>query len=91
MKSAANSRLTSLFTSVFLLTALVCFARATSPSNPTPVALFAVTNTNDSGSGSLRQALQDSNNTGGTDTITFNIPGAGVHTITRNRALPAHR
>jgi hypothetical protein len=35
---------------------------------------IVVTNTNDSGAGSLRQAILDANALGGTDTITFNIP-----------------
>jgi hypothetical protein len=34
-------------------------------------ATFTVTNTNNSGAGSLRQALTDSNNTAGSDTIVF--------------------
>jgi hypothetical protein len=37
---------------------------------------FTVTNTNDSGPGSLRQAITDANTTQGADTITFNIPKA---------------
>ena len=45
-------------------------------------ATFTVTNTNDTGAGSFRQALLDANAAAGPDTITFNIPGAGVHTIT---------
>jgi len=45
-------------------------------------ATFTVTNTNDSGAGSLRQAILDANANPGADTIAFNIPGAGVHTIT---------
>jgi len=44
-------------------------------------ATFTVTNTNDSGAGSLRQAILDANANPGADTIAFNIPGAGVHTI----------
>jgi parallel beta-helix repeat protein len=44
-------------------------------------AIFTVTNTDDSGAGSLRQAILDANANAGTDTIAFNIPGAGVHTI----------
>ena len=44
-------------------------------------ATFAVTNTDDSGPGSLRQAILDANAAPGLDTIAFNIPGAGVHTI----------
>ena len=44
---------------------------------------FTVINTKDSGAGSLRQAITDANNNGATlDTIMFDIPGAGVHTIT---------
>jgi hypothetical protein len=51
---------------------------------------FVVSNTNDSGAGSLRQAIIDSNATPGVvDTITFSIPGGGVHTITPTIALPA--
>ena len=45
-------------------------------------ATFTVTNTADSGPGSLRQAILDANATMGLDTIAFDIPGAGVHTIT---------
>src|SRR5687768_9904507 len=41
-------------------------------------ATFVVTNTNDSGAGSLRQAIIDANNSPGFDNITFNIPGGGV-------------
>src|SRR5262245_3046013 len=43
---------------------------------------FVVTNTNDSGAGSLRQAILSANAQTGPHTITFNIPGSGVHTIT---------
>jgi CSLREA domain-containing protein len=49
---------------------------------------FAVTNTADSGAGSLRQAILDANANPGGDTISFNIPGAGVHTITPTTPLP---
>ena len=46
-------------------------------------ATYTVTNTADSGAGSLRQAITDANGTPGVaDTITFSIAGAGVHTIT---------
>jgi hypothetical protein len=43
-------------------------------------ATFMVINTNDSGLGSLRQAILDANAAGGTNTISFLIPGAGVQT-----------
>ncbi len=49
---------------------------------PALAATFTVTNTNDTGAGSLRQAIIDANTAAGLDTIAFNIPGAGVHTIT---------
>ena len=55
---------------------------------PLAAATFTVTNTDDSGSGSFRQAILDANANAGADTIEFNIPGAGVHTITPATALP---
>jgi hypothetical protein len=51
--------------------------------------MFTVTNTDDSGPGSLRQAILDANANAGADTISFNIPGSGVQTITPTSALPA--
>lgn len=47
-----------------------------------------VTNTNNGGAGSLREAINCSNATAGTQTISFNIPGAGVQTIVPVSALP---
>jgi hypothetical protein len=49
---------------------------------------FTVTNTNDSGTGSLRQAILNANTAPGADTINFNIPGTGVHTIAPTSELP---
>jgi len=51
-------------------------------------ATFTVTNTDDDGPGSLRQAILDAEANAGPDTIAFNIPGAGVHTITPLSLLP---
>ena len=52
-------------------------------------AVLTVTNTDDSGAGSLRQAIMNSNASAGVlDTITFNISGAGVHSITPLTELP---
>src|SRR5258706_6190891 len=51
-------------------------------------ATFPVTNTLDLGAGSLRQAILDANGNAGTDTITFAIPGAGLHTISPASNLP---
>ena len=53
-----------------------------------PGSTFVVTNTGDSGAGSLRQAILDANAHPGADTIVFNIPGSGLHTITPSTALP---
>jgi hypothetical protein len=50
---------------------------------------FPVTNTADSGPGSLRQAILAANANTGIDTISFAIPGAGVHTIHPASDLPA--
>jgi hypothetical protein len=52
-------------------------------------ATFTVTNTNDSGAGSLRQAILDANAAAGADTITFAISGSGVRTIIPASPLPA--
>jgi hypothetical protein len=63
-------------------------------SNPAPVisagqTTFVVTNTNDSGPGSLRGAIQAANlNPSGSSVIDFDIPGSGVHTIEPLTALP---
>ncbi len=53
-----------------------------------PAATFNVTTTADAGAGSLRQAILDANATAGADVVTFNIPGAGPHTIQPVSALP---
>ena len=49
---------------------------------------LTVTNTNDSGAGSLRQAIIDANTLAGPQTIQFNISGAGPHTINVLSPLP---
>ncbi|HEU5238976.1 MAG TPA: Calx-beta domain-containing protein, partial [Pyrinomonadaceae bacterium] len=49
---------------------------------------FIVTNTNNSGAGSLAQAILDANANPGADTINFNIPGGGVQTISPTSPLP---
>ena len=50
---------------------------------------YTVSNTLDAGPGSFRQAILDANTRAGSDTISFNIPGNGVHTITPTTELPA--
>jgi hypothetical protein len=57
--------------------------------NPLPAAAFTVPNISNSGPGSLRQAILDANTSPGADTIDFNIPGSGVHTIGPLSPLPA--
>ncbi len=52
------------------------------------LAVLTVTSTNDSGAGSLRDALMTANGNGETDIIKFNIPGSGIHTITPATPLP---
>jgi hypothetical protein len=49
---------------------------------------FVVTNSNDSGAGSLRQAILNANGSPDSAAINFNIPGAGVHTISPTSPLP---
>jgi hypothetical protein len=50
---------------------------------------LTVTNTNDSGTGSLRQAIIDANATPGTDSVVFNIGAGGVQSISLLTPLPA--
>lgn len=54
---------------------------------PLSAATFTVTNTNDSGAGSLRQAILDANAAPGADTIVFAI-GTGIQVITPATLLP---
>ena len=46
------------------------------------MATFTVTNTNDSGAGSLRQAILDANAAAGADIIDFTIGGSATITLT---------
>ncbi len=59
------------------------FAEFTPPADP-----LVVTNTADSGVGSLRGAIEHANATPGFDTISFAIPGAGPHVIAPATPLP---
>src|SRR5689334_196222 len=49
---------------------------------------YTVTNVNDSGPGSLRQAILDANANPGGDAIAFNIPGPAPHVIAPQSPLP---
>jgi hypothetical protein len=59
------------------------------PANALASCALTVTNTNDSGVGSLRAAITFANANAAEDDITFDIPGAGPHTILLSTALPA--
>lgn len=71
-----NSRsMKKLINACFLIATLLAFAV------PAWATKYTVLNTNDSGAGSLRQAIIDANAHSGADTINFNIPGDGPHII----------
>ncbi|MEI7702781.1 MAG: hypothetical protein WCK86_23495, partial [Planctomycetia bacterium] len=53
------------------------------------LATFVVTGTGNSGAGTLRWAIEQSNAAFGQDQIHFNIPGSGVQSIKPTTALPA--
>ncbi len=74
-----------LFRSTLALTIVALFFVV--QSSNVRAATFTVTNTNDSGAGSLRQAIIDANATVGTDTINFSI-GSGAQQIIPTSALP---
>jgi len=71
----------TLLTLVFSIAAIPCAV-------PAGAMTFAVTNTGDSGSGSLRQAILDANAAGGSNSITFAITGSGPHAIALASQLP---
>jgi len=65
-----------------LLSAVMACALGLLPLKPAFASTFTVTNTNDSGAGSLRQAVVEANVNPGADLIEFNISGCeGVCTI----------
>jgi hypothetical protein len=55
---------------------------------PAAATTYTVTNTDDDGPGTLRQAIVDAYDHIGPDTIAFAIPGPGVHTIAPTSELP---
>ena len=71
----------------------LCFVLALLTAGPIAADTFTVTNTFDTGAGSLRQAIADANGHPGADTIAFDVSGAGcdgsgVCTIVLASALP---
>ncbi|HEX3228314.1 MAG TPA: Calx-beta domain-containing protein, partial [Pyrinomonadaceae bacterium] len=75
----ARHTLTMIFGLLALLSLSAFTAKATT---------YVVTNVNNSGAGSLRQAILDANANPGADLINFNIPGAGGHPIFLKTLLP---
>jgi titin len=84
VQPAVRRREKALFGAFFISVALV----ASLSTNSVFAATFTVTNSNDSGAGSLRQAILDANNNVGLDSIIFNISGTNVHTINLVTPLP---
>src|ERR1051325_1070262 len=78
-----NACLRTIASTVFVSFVLVCFGVLTAQATT-----FIVTNTNDGGAGSLRQAILNANANAGAEVIAFNIAGAGVKTISPTSALP---
>ncbi|HET7065628.1 MAG TPA: hypothetical protein VFI49_15245 [Rudaea sp.] len=85
MISAGNLGIFRAAIQTVLITALLFaapLARAVGEGCTAGAHTFCVTNTNDTTDpGTLRTAITSSNTAGGTNTIGFNIPGAGLHTI----------
>ncbi len=64
-------------------------AQSTATITIAPVNALIVTNTNNSGFGSLRQAILSANGLPGPNTISFDIPGSSPHVIAPTSPLPA--
>ncbi|OGC04224.1 hypothetical protein A2276_06435 [candidate division WOR-1 bacterium RIFOXYA12_FULL_43_27] len=65
----------------------VCFALCTLHfALPADAATYTVTNTDNAGAGSLRQAITDANGNPGADTVAFNIPAADAGYVTAGGA-----
>src|SRR5688572_29769576 len=79
------SKLILLINSFLLLAAVVGWQLLVPRS--VQAATFSVTNTNNSGAGSLRQAIIDANASGAIDTINFSI-GSGAQQIIPTSAMP---
>ena len=74
MKSIANKNLHKSLPVIFAGVLLMLVAQGVLAGQT-----FTVTNTNDSGPGSLRQAIESANANPGLDVIAFNIPARGRH------------
>src|SRR5580765_1467198 len=83
-KSPGSVRLSKIVSAIIMAFTLAFFGALTAQA-----ATFTVTNTNNSGAGSLRQAILDADANPGLDLVSFNIPGGGVHTISVTSGLPS--
>ena len=73
---------------VALIAALAAFAFGFHAPAANAFTVYKVTNTNDSGDGSLRRAINDAKKDPGLDAIFFKIPGPGLHVIQPLTDLP---
>jgi hypothetical protein len=80
-RSLASGR--SITARALLIVASICVLAIAAQAN-----VFNVTSANDSGAGSLRQAILDANSHSGADTIFFSIGAGGAKTITLVSELP---
>ena len=82
-----NSLIVTITVILFLATTSPHRLESVNAAAARPASSFVVSNTNDSGPGSLRQAITDANANPGTDLITFSI-GSGLQTIAPTSLLP---
>ena len=73
---------------IHCLSVALCALALAASTGLVPAAIYTVTTTADSGSGSLRQAIVSANNNPGLNTIRFNIPGTGAQTVAPATAFP---
>ncbi len=78
-----TSKLAQALGVIFLISAFVGL-----PARTSYAATITVTSTADVGPNTLREAILEANATPDLDTIRFNIPGTGVHTIAPTSQLP---
>src|SRR4030095_17000012 len=95
MIASSRSRLTAASIALLVLITGLSHGRLRpigAPSGPAAGPTFFVTNEDEAGPGSLRQAIEDANarpNGPGPDPVLFGIPGTAVHTIALRSPLPA--
>ncbi len=96
MKAPTSSLTPTLVRAVLVLILIALPISAAAPAAAAPAgSVFTVTSVDDADDGactpshcSLREAILSANASPGLDTITFNIPGAGAHTIQPSTELP---